>query len=65
MSKPEAERTVESGLNDGEDNPQGLPDDSERQAERKKQWLIEQGYYVEPLDIYEMIAQHDQKGGGR
>ena len=51
LSKREVEKTVASGLDDGEDNPQGLPDDSERQAERKKQWLIEQGLWVEPIDL--------------
>ena len=63
LSKREAERTVESGLDSGEDNPQGLPDDSERQAERKKQWMIEQGYYVEGLDLEDILARRAQGNG--
>jgi hypothetical protein len=59
LGKREAEKTVENGLNDGEENRQGLPDDSER----RKQWLIEQGYYVEPLSLDDILARRAQGNG--
>jgi hypothetical protein len=52
LSKREVEMTVGNGLDRGEENPQGLPDDSER----KRAWMIERGLFVEPLSLDEVGA---------
>ncbi len=52
LSRREAEQTTCNGLDRGESDPHGLPDDSER----KLAWMIERGLFVEPLPLDEVGA---------
>jgi hypothetical protein len=47
LSSREAERTIASGLDRGETDPQGLPNDSER----NHRWLAKRKLLLDPRDV--------------
>jgi hypothetical protein len=55
----EAERTSGSGLDRGDEDPQPLPDDTDR----KREWLIERGLLVAVPMVNELISRRAQGGG--
>ena len=63
LDSREVQATMANGLDRGESDPQGLPDDTER----KRAWMIERGLLAVPLSIEELRTRRARRdaGGGR